>query len=102
MATDKQEKSDDIPWHPLVVDHGFYSPLISGSIDGTDKVPHDKAIRRALKSTCMSVNKIILVKIFIFVINNNSTDRPISDVKGNSENTIFVARLSHRTTQGKI
>jgi len=28
----------------------FYHPLMAGSIDGTDKLPHDKAIVRATKS----------------------------------------------------
>ncbi|CAF4667725.1 unnamed protein product [Rotaria sp. Silwood2] len=28
----------------------FYDPQMSGSIDGTDLIPHDKAIIRAIKS----------------------------------------------------
>lgn len=35
-------------WHPFVMDYGFYDPIKAGSIDGTDKVPHDRAISRAL------------------------------------------------------
>ena len=52
MSTEKQDLEVAVPWHPLVVDHGFYSPLMSGSIDGTDSTPHDKAIRRALEASC--------------------------------------------------
>ena len=29
----------------------FYHPLMAGSIDGTDLVPHDKAVTRAVRST---------------------------------------------------
>ena len=42
-------------WNPLVVQCGLYSPLMSGSIDGTDSIPHDKAIQRALKSNCKTL-----------------------------------------------
>ena len=33
-------------WMPLFVDS--YDPLLAGSIDGTDTVPHDKGIQRAM------------------------------------------------------
>ena len=29
----------------------FYHPLMAGSIDGTDIIPHDKAVVRAIRST---------------------------------------------------
>lgn len=32
-------------WSPLAK---FYHPLQAGSIDGTDTVPHDKAVSRAM------------------------------------------------------
>ncbi|XP_064395683.1 U11/U12 small nuclear ribonucleoprotein 35 kDa protein-like [Halichondria panicea] len=77
MSTEKQDLEVAVPWHPLVVDHGFYSPLMSGSIDGTDSTPHDKAIRRALEASYRVDKK----------------------VQSDPEKTIFIARLSHRTTQ---
>ncbi len=39
-------------WAAQVIDYGYYCPLKSGSIDGTDKLPHDHAIVRALNSDC--------------------------------------------------
>ena len=43
---------------------GCYDPLIAGSIDGTDTVPHDKAIVRALNScytppNCLSSSRYV-------------------------------------------
>lgn len=40
------------PWAPLAVDYGIYSPLMAGSIDGTDDRPHDRAVERAMMSSC--------------------------------------------------
>ena len=40
------------PWAPLSVDYGMYSPLMAGSIDGTDDRPHDRAVERAMMSSC--------------------------------------------------
>ena len=42
-------------WAPLAVDHGYYDPLMTGSIDGTDDRPHDRAVMRALQSKCMQL-----------------------------------------------
>ncbi len=63
MSTEKQDPKVDVPWHPLVVDHGFYSPLMSGSIDGTDSTPHDKAIRRGLEANCRPWRRVIIQQI---------------------------------------
>ncbi len=41
-------------WFPHVIDYGYYSALKSGSIDGTDKLPHDHAVVRAMNSSCNS------------------------------------------------
>ena len=50
-----------------------YDPLKAGSIDGTDTIPHDKAINRAI----------------------NANYLPINCVK--SSRTLFVSRLSSTT-----
>ena len=39
-------------WAPLAVEYGGYVPLQAGSIDGTDTVPHDRGIVRAMNSRC--------------------------------------------------
>ena len=46
---------EDELWAPHVVDYGYYSALKSGSIDGTDKLPHDHAIVRAMNTNCMFI-----------------------------------------------
>jgi U11/U12 small nuclear ribonucleoprotein SNRNP35 len=33
-----------------------YDPVQVGSIDGTDRIPHDRAITRATKAYCKSPN----------------------------------------------
>lgn len=57
-----------------------YDPIKIGSIDGTDTEPHDKAIERAIYSKYV----------------------PNRHVKGNPECTIFVSRLSYKTTKDTI
>ncbi|XP_044744729.1 U11/U12 small nuclear ribonucleoprotein 35 kDa protein-like [Coccinella septempunctata] len=57
-----------------------YDPIKIGSIDGTDVDPHDKAIVRAI----------------------NSEYYPNKHVKGQPECTIFVSRLSCKTTKEDI
>ncbi|KAF5275074.1 hypothetical protein FQA39_LY07011 [Lamprigera yunnana] len=57
-----------------------YDPIKIGSIDGTDTIPHDKGIIRAL----------------------NSEYIPNKHVKGHPECTIFVARLNPKTTKETI
>ena len=39
-------------WLRYFVEGGFYNPLMAGSIDGTDKIPHDHGIVRAMKAKC--------------------------------------------------
>ena len=39
-------------WAPHIADWGMYSPLKAGSIDGTDTVPHDRAVVRAMTAVC--------------------------------------------------
>ena len=41
-------------WTPLAVDYEEYNPLRAGSIDGTDSVPHDRGIVRAMNAACES------------------------------------------------
>lgn len=67
-------------WAPLSVDHGYYDPLMTGSIDGTDDRPHDRAVMRALQSKY----------------------RPNKQVKGDPKATIFVARLNPTTTEDSL
>ena len=37
-------------FHSRCFDWGFYDPQMSASIDGTDLIPHDRAVRRAYRS----------------------------------------------------
>nr|CAH7723390.1 unnamed protein product [Callosobruchus chinensis] len=57
-----------------------YDPIKIGSIDGTDVEPHDRAIERAIYSTYV----------------------PNRHVKGKPQCTIFVSRLSYKTTKDTI
>ncbi|XP_018575967.1 U11/U12 small nuclear ribonucleoprotein 35 kDa protein-like [Anoplophora glabripennis] len=57
-----------------------YDPIKIGSIDGTDTDPHDKAIERAIHSKYV----------------------PNRHVKGKPECTLFVSRLSYKTTKDTI
>lgn len=43
-------------WAPFSVDYGYYCPLMSGSIDGTDSRPHDRGVTRAMGAKCMSIS----------------------------------------------
>ncbi|CAH0551903.1 unnamed protein product [Brassicogethes aeneus] len=71
------EKSEVIEWSRYAK---YYDPIKIGSIDGTDVEPHDKAIERAI----------------------NSEYKPNRHIKGKPQNTIFVSRLSHKTTKETI
>ena len=64
----------DDGWSPLA---RVYNPLEAGSIDGTDTVPHDRAIWRAMSATY----------------------RPNHLVKGDPDCTLFVARLHPDTSE---
>lgn len=59
-------------WEPVP---RVYDPLKSGSIDGTDTVPHDRAIARAV----------------------NSVYVPCSRTTGEARKTLFVGKLSADT-----
>jgi len=52
MAADKHERTGNRFWAPLAVEYGEYIPLQAGSIDGTDTVPHDHGIVRAMTAKC--------------------------------------------------
>lgn len=43
---------DRLEWAPYSTEYGFYSPLMSGSIDGTDTRPHDRGVVRAMGVEC--------------------------------------------------
>ena len=47
---EKDEEKES--WVPHVIDCGYYSALKSGSIDGTDNLPHDHAVVRAMNTAC--------------------------------------------------
>lgn len=46
------EKQRSSRWEPLCTELGYYDPLMAGSIDGTDKVAHDRGVIRAMTSKC--------------------------------------------------
>ena len=48
----EEEDEEKESWVPHVIDCGYYSALKSGSIDGTDKLPHDHAVVRAMNTAC--------------------------------------------------
>ncbi|XP_065670286.1 U11/U12 small nuclear ribonucleoprotein 35 kDa protein [Hydra vulgaris] len=64
-------------WSPIAT---FYHPLMAGSIDGTDTVPHDKAVIRASKSVY----------------------KPNKKVTGDPRKTIMVRHLSLTTNESTI
>lgn len=57
-----------------------YNPLKSGSIDGTDTLPHDRAVSRAI---CAEY-------------------KPNKNIHSKPENTIFVAKLHKNVTQDTL
>lgn len=73
-----QGREEKIPntkcWYPHVV---VYDPIKSGSIDGTDVLPHDNGIFRAV----------------------HSNYKPSYKALGNPLHTIFVGRLSIDTKE---
>lgn len=79
-----------------------YNPLLCGSIDGTDAIPHDNAIKTALQSHC----KFFFSTNFWFYETNNNKllDDPFKDSnhKGDQDKTLFVTRLHPRTTESKF
>ncbi|XP_054162424.1 U11/U12 small nuclear ribonucleoprotein 35 kDa protein-like [Oppia nitens] len=65
-------------WTPVVTD--YYDPIRVASIDGTDTVPHDRAVIRAV----------------------NSRHNADKSIKSDSQRTIFVARLDHNTDEDTV
>ena len=57
-----EDKVHKLEWAPYSVDYGFYSPLMSGSIDGTDTRPHDRGVVRAMSVECKKILSVILLK----------------------------------------
>ena len=45
-------EAEQLKWAPYSIEYGFYSPLMSGSIDGTDTRPHDRGVVRAMGVDC--------------------------------------------------
>ncbi|KAG2471349.1 U11/U12 small nuclear ribonucleoprotein 35 kDa protein [Polypterus senegalus] len=64
-------------WSPIAT---VYDPLKAGSIDGTDLEPHDRAVWRAMVARYV----------------------PNKGVIGDAHLTLFVARISHHTTEEKL
>lgn len=64
-------------WSPLAK---FYHPLQAGSIDGTDTVPHDRAVSRAMVAKY----------------------KPNKRVCGNPDSTLFVGKLSKETREATV
>uniref|UniRef100_A0A1B6D5S4 U11/U12 small nuclear ribonucleoprotein 35 kDa protein n=1 Tax=Clastoptera arizonana TaxID=38151 RepID=A0A1B6D5S4_9HEMI len=58
----------------------IYDPLKAGSIDGTDTIPHDKAITRAMEADY----------------------KPNTRLQSNPEKTLFVGRLNPNTSEEKV
>ncbi|XP_065917039.1 U11/U12 small nuclear ribonucleoprotein 35 kDa protein-like isoform X2 [Dysidea avara] len=67
-------------WARLCSDVGRYDPLMAGSIDGTDTVPHDGGIVRAISAKY----------------------KPNKQVTGRPEATIFIAKLNHITNEDTL
>ena len=68
-------------WKPFFTNS--YDPLIAGSIDGTDTVPHDRGIYRALNSKYLP-NKLVIgdpkCTIFISRLNPTTTEETVKDL----------------------
>lgn len=63
-----------------VLDFGFYEPIVSGSMDGSDDAPHDRATIRASRARYVP-NKL---------------------VKTRAKCTLFVGRLNYKTTESEL
>jgi RNA recognition motif-containing protein len=69
-----------------------YNPLTAGSIDGTDSVPHDKALIRASQKKCL---------VPTILIHSDDAEKD-SQINGNPYKTLFIGRLSKETTEETI
>jgi hypothetical protein len=66
--------------YKYAAEYGQYDPVMAGSIDGTDDRAHDRAVLRALAVSYT----------------------PNKAVRGDSERTIFVGRLSYETSEADV
>ena len=55
-------------WSPIAT---FYHPLMAGSIDGTDTMPHDKAVIRASKSLYKPNKKVNFIILTFLELKEN-------------------------------
>ncbi|OMO97697.1 hypothetical protein COLO4_14420 [Corchorus olitorius] len=87
-----------------------YHPIQAGSIDGTDILPHDNAVYRALlcfnAALCIFLSQYFSFSFFAYSFINCKLQLPIADdplgdpkLIGDPYRTIFVGRLSHLTTE---
>lgn len=58
-----------VKWEPIA---RSYNPLKAGSIDGTDTIPHDHGVVRAMQVCFYQVSKCSFLLLFIFLINVDS------------------------------
>jgi U11/U12 small nuclear ribonucleoprotein SNRNP35 len=63
-----------------VLDYGFYEPIISGSLDGSDVTAHDRGVVRAM----------------------NSRYVPNKSVKSRAKSTLFIGRLNFKTQEDEL
>jgi len=90
-----------------------YHPIQAGSIDGTDTLPHDNAVYRALLCssaglcTSLSSSSISIITVITSLPVTNYLmipDDPFGDPKviGDPYCTLFVGRLSHQTDEESL
>lgn len=58
-----------VKWEPIA---RSYNPLKAGSIDGTDTIPHDHGVVRAMQVCFYPVSECTFLLLFIFFINVDS------------------------------
>lgn len=58
-----------VKWEPIA---RSYNPLKAGSIDGTDTIPHDHGVVRAMQVCFYQVSECSFLLLFIFLINVDS------------------------------
>lgn len=92
----------------------LYHPIQAGSIDGTDILPHDNAVYRALLCSsaglCMYFSLfhphtlLFLFQFCLDILTCFIADDPLGDPKliGDPYCTVFVGRLSHLTTEDTV
>lgn len=65
-ATSSMHQHGSGRWARLCTEVGHYDPLMAGSIDGTDKIPHDRGIVRAMLAKCKTFPISILADFIIY------------------------------------